>query len=167
MRCSRQPRGYSGGPGGIRHEPTMEERHAMQVQHLPRRASRNSTCSRHGLTTRTTSTTNHGHPQQVAIARPLPAERITGRGRRGIGVNGNAGARRVRIRSSRKHHRPRPGLPAAETSRTEAAGFQDNRPGRAHRHRRRGRTTGSDPQRPESRPSSQPRTRLAPAAAPV
>ncbi|MGA2674523.1 MAG: hypothetical protein ABSE99_14990 [Terracidiphilus sp.] len=65
---------YSGGPGGIRHDPSPEERIAEHEQHV----AKTSFQAQHESSARADRTSyarsNGGHPQNLAVARPLPAE---------------------------------------------------------------------------------------------
>lgn len=65
---------YSGGPGGIRHEPTAEERAAIHESHV----APTSYQQQHMQAARTDHSSyfnaNHGRPQNLAVARPLSAE---------------------------------------------------------------------------------------------
>jgi WXXGXW repeat (2 copies) len=66
---------YSGGPNGIRHDPTPQEQVATREQHqAPTQYQQ-----QHIETARTDKSTyfnnNHGRPQQVAVAKPLQAAR--------------------------------------------------------------------------------------------
>jgi len=62
---------YSGGPGGIHHDPVPEERQAEREQHM----ARTSFQTQHESAARTDRTAyvknNGGHPQNLAVARPL------------------------------------------------------------------------------------------------
>jgi hypothetical protein len=62
---------FSGGPGGIRHDPGPEERAAMHEQHM----GRTSFQTQHVEAARTDRSSyfnsNHGRPANVAVARPL------------------------------------------------------------------------------------------------
>jgi WXXGXW repeat (2 copies) len=64
---------YSGGPNGIRHEPTPQEQAAMHEQHQQPTQYQ----QQHIQSARTDKTNfynnNHGRPQQLAVAKPLPA----------------------------------------------------------------------------------------------
>jgi hypothetical protein len=67
---------YSGGPRGIQHMPTPEERNAMQMPHTaPTRFQ-----DQHMVEARSNRqnffNANHGRPQTVALSRPLPAEHV-------------------------------------------------------------------------------------------
>jgi hypothetical protein len=65
---------FSGGPGGINHAPAPEERAAMNERHLAPTSFQaqhmNSAMNDHNAYAHV----NGGHPQNVAAARPLPAE---------------------------------------------------------------------------------------------
>jgi WXXGXW repeat (2 copies) len=62
---------YSGGPGGIRHEPLPQERVAEHDQHMERTSFQtqhvNAAMNDHGSYFKA----NGGHPQNVATARPM------------------------------------------------------------------------------------------------
>ena len=68
---------YAGGPGGIRHEPTGEERVAMREQHLAPTQAQQQRMVAARSDRASYFAANHGRPQQLAMARPLPAERST------------------------------------------------------------------------------------------
>jgi hypothetical protein len=65
---------FSGGPGGIRHDPQPEERMAMRESHV----APTSFQQQHFQAARSDRSayvkTNGGRPQNLAVARPLPAE---------------------------------------------------------------------------------------------
>ena len=69
---------FSGGPGGIRHDPMPEERMAMREQHLAPTSYQmqhvNSAMGDHNAYARY----NGGRPQNVVVARPLPREEHMG-----------------------------------------------------------------------------------------
>ncbi len=66
---------YSGGPGGIQHQPQPEERIAEREQHV----APTSYQSRHEVTAKTDRAAyfknNQGRPQNVVVARPLAEEK--------------------------------------------------------------------------------------------
>lgn len=66
---------YSGGPGGIRHDPSPEERTAMHEQHVGRTSFQsqheNAAMSDHS----SYFNNNHGRPANVAVARPMAPAR--------------------------------------------------------------------------------------------
>ena len=68
---------YEGGPGGIRHEPTFEERRALSEQHVPATRFQTQHIEQAKFERDNFFNANHGHPQTVALPRPLPAERQT------------------------------------------------------------------------------------------
>jgi hypothetical protein len=65
---------YSGGPGGIHHDPMPEERLAEHEQHVAKTSfqAQHESAARSDRTSYARS--NGGHPQNLAAARPLPAE---------------------------------------------------------------------------------------------
>ena len=69
---------FSGGPGGIRHDPAPEERMAMNEHHLAPTSFQpqhmNGAMHDHNSYFKA----NGGHPQNLAVARPLPAENHAG-----------------------------------------------------------------------------------------
>jgi hypothetical protein len=155
---------YAGGPGGINHQPSQEERQAMHEQHVAPTQFQ----QQHMQTARADHSNyfnaNHGRPQNVAMAKPLPAEHhdapaispVGGRGNAGVnggGVNGNAGARG----EFRNGQSPQPGT---QPHPANAPRPQDNP-----------RPTYQQPQSrpaPESRPTyQQPQSRPAPESRPT
>jgi|CZKL01.1.fsa_nt_gi hypothetical protein len=79
---------YTGGPGGIRHDPGPEERMAMRDQHV----APTSFQQQHFQAARSDRTAyfkaNGGRPQNVAVARPLPREDHPAPGGFNRGVSG-------------------------------------------------------------------------------
>lgn len=79
---------YSGGPGGIRHEPSAEERGYMHEQHMApsqvQQAHIQAARSDHA----SYFNANHGQPQHAAVQRPLGNPQA-----RPGGINANAGTR--------------------------------------------------------------------------
>ena len=65
---------FSGGKGGIQHQPTAQEQQAMHETHVPPTTYQ----QQHVQTARTDRTlyakANGGHPQTLAVAKPLAAE---------------------------------------------------------------------------------------------
>jgi WXXGXW repeat (2 copies) len=82
---------YSGGPGGIRHEPTPQEQQALHESHV----APTSFQQQHIQAARTDHNSyfkaNAGHPQNVVASRPLPAEHHSAP--QAASVNAGAGAR--------------------------------------------------------------------------
>lgn len=66
---------YAGGPGGIRHDPTPDERRAMQTQHIAPTRYQEQHMQQARSDRSNFFNVNHGHPQNVAVARPLAPER--------------------------------------------------------------------------------------------
>jgi hypothetical protein len=93
---------YSGGPNGIHHDPGPEERVAMHEQHLAPTQYQQQHIQQARTERSNFFNANHGHPQQLALARPLPAAHYNppaaganmrgNAGGRPADVNGNAGA---------------------------------------------------------------------------
>jgi hypothetical protein len=140
---------YAGGPGGINHQPTADERVAMHEQHVAPTQFQ----QQHMQAARTDHSSyfnaNHGQPQNVAVARPLQAEHheppaAMAAGARGSGApGGTAGA------GARPDYRnAQPGRPAGQ-------------PAPQHTYQ-----PQAQP-RPESHPSYQPPARPAPEARPA
>ena len=65
---------YSGGPGGIQHQPSPEERSAMREQHLAPTQAQQQRMQSARMDHASYFNANHGRPQQMAMARPLAAE---------------------------------------------------------------------------------------------
>lgn len=84
---------YSGGPGGIRHDPTPQEQQAMHEAHV----APTSFQQQHVQAARADKTSyfkaNQGHPQNVVAARPLPVEHHQAPG----GVAANSGGPRGNV----------------------------------------------------------------------
>jgi hypothetical protein len=86
---------YSGGPGGIRHEPTTEERTYMHEQHMDATAAQQAHMQAARADRGSYFNSNHGQPQHAAMERPMG---FNGRANAGVqgrqgGFNGSAGAR--------------------------------------------------------------------------
>src|SRR5215472_6466333 len=109
---------YAGGPGGIRHDPTAEERVAMHESHV----APTSFQQQHVQEARTDRASyfkaNNGRPQNAVMTRPLPPEHrpapVNAGGHENLNaqpnnVHGNANAGRVEERpapNSRTESRP-------------------------------------------------------------
>lgn len=65
---------YAGGPGGIRHDPTPEERAAMHEPHVAPTSFQQQHIQAARADHNAYFKANNGHPQMVAAARPLQAE---------------------------------------------------------------------------------------------
>ncbi|MGA8731428.1 MAG: hypothetical protein WB608_21905, partial [Terracidiphilus sp.] len=62
---------YSGGPGGIRHDPSPEERTAMHEQHVGRTSFQTQHVNAAMSDRNSYFNSNHGRPTNVAVARPM------------------------------------------------------------------------------------------------
>jgi WXXGXW repeat (2 copies) len=82
---------YAGGPGGIRHDPTREERVAMNEQHVAPTSFQQQHIQAARMDRASYFKANNGHPQNVVMTRPLPAEHRPAPAP--VAVNANAGAR--------------------------------------------------------------------------
>jgi hypothetical protein len=149
---------YAGGPSGINHQPTTFERQAMNEPHVAPTQFQ----QQHMQTARADHgnyfNANHGRPQNVAMARPLPAEHhdapaMTAVGARGgaAGVNGSAGGR-ADYHNSQPGGRPE-GQPAQQ-------GHYQPQPQSRPSYQAPSRPT------PEARPAPQPRSESRPAQEP-
>jgi hypothetical protein len=68
---------YSGGPGGVRHEPTAREQAAMHQHHTPPTRYQTAHVAAARADKASFAKANGGHPRTLAIAKPLPAARVT------------------------------------------------------------------------------------------
>jgi len=94
---------FSGGPGGIRHDPSPEERMAEHDQHM-QRTSFQTQHAQAAMNDRSSYFKNNGgHPQNMASARPLQAEhRAEPAGRQENSFNrGNAPQSRPQFQNNR------------------------------------------------------------------
>ena len=62
---------YTGGPGGIRHDPTNEERVAMRETHAAPTPIQQQHIQAARMDHANYFKANNGHPQNVAVVRPL------------------------------------------------------------------------------------------------
>jgi len=166
---------YAGGPGGIRHDPNPEERHAMQVQHLPPTRFQEQHIEQARSDHQNYFNANHGRPQNVAITRPLAAEHhdpppAMMRGNPGVngGVNGNAGGRgdfhNGQPPQAAPQHQPAPNTPVRPQD-NPRPNYQPQRNQNEARPMPPARPTNQAPpqqQRPESRPAPEPRYQTPP-----
>lgn len=67
---------YNGGPGGIRYQPSAEERAAMREQHVPPTQAQQQRIREAQTNRAAYFNANHGRPQEAAMARPLAQERV-------------------------------------------------------------------------------------------
>ncbi len=125
---------YSGGPGGINHPPTAQERAAMNERHMGPTAAQTQHSQAAMHDRNAYFNTNHGHPSQVAESRALtPANRAAPAARNGYQENRGAQTRQESRPMEQQRTQARP------ESRTES------RPG--------SRTQS----RPESKPAERPK----------
>jgi hypothetical protein len=66
---------YEGGPGGVQHQPTFEERRVLSEQHVPPTRFQTQHIEQAKFQRGNFFNANHGHPQNAALPRPLPVER--------------------------------------------------------------------------------------------
>jgi hypothetical protein len=153
---------YAGGPHGIQHMPTPEERNAMQMPHTAPTSFQNQHMQEARSDRQSFFNANHGRPQNVALARPLAPEHQTpnaGDARRGLpmtsGLSGSApetGNRPVQP-VARPQNNMQPSFGQNDNARITAAPV-NQQPQRGLR--------GMQPQpqqqyRPEAQPQQQPR----------
>lgn len=124
---------YSGGPGGINHAPTAEERVAMHDQHMGATAIQQQHFAAARADRTAYAKANGGHPQNVAAARPM-------------GYNNNRGneGRMNNNRPQFQQQHPQPQERNNQPSRNES------------------RPQAQPHQQPQSRPQSQPRQQSRP-----
>ncbi len=116
---------YSGGPGGINHQPTAFERQAMGEKHLAPTQFQEQHVQAARSDHSNYFNANHGHPQQMAVARPLqaehhdaPAANIRGNaGANGGGANANA---RGEFRNNGQQGQPQNQRPAFQQNQQNA-----------------------------------------------
>jgi hypothetical protein len=115
---------YNGGPRGIQHMPTPEERNAMQMPHSSPTRFQDLHTQDARSDRQNFFNANHGRPQTVAISRPLAAEHVqapnAGDARRGLpmtgGLSGSAPETRNRPiqplngTQNRPQYNPRPNV---------------------------------------------------------
>jgi hypothetical protein len=123
---------YSGGPHGIQHTPTPEERNAMHMPHVTETRFQQQHAQEARMNRANFFKVNHGHPQNAALARPLAVEHVkapanfgTRNGmepRNGVDRNRNMSNQPARARFAHPLNRPQ----AQPLSRPNAQQF--NRP---------------------------------------
>lgn len=67
---------YNGGPGGIRYQPSPEERVAMREQHVPPTQAQQQRIRQAQSNRAAYFNANHGRPQETAMARPLAPQHV-------------------------------------------------------------------------------------------
>jgi hypothetical protein len=128
---------YSGGPGGINHPPTTQERTYMHEQHMGATAMQQAHVQAARADRGSYFNSNHGQPQRAAMERPM-----------GFNGRGNGGAR--------QNYRLAPNQPNGYRP-------NGNEPGRAQPMSREGNPQGSPGRmQPQSRPEYQPRPQQQP-----
>jgi hypothetical protein len=70
---------YNGGPGGIRHAPTAQERVAMNAHHTPATAYQQQHIAAARADRTSYAKVNGGHPHNVVVAKPVASERSAAR----------------------------------------------------------------------------------------
>ena len=89
---------YNGGPGGIRHDPTPQERTAMNQRHTPPTQAQEQRASQARANHESYAKVNGGHPHTLTEAHPQTNEKAAG---------ANAGARTTERGAT--HAAPAPG----------------------------------------------------------
>jgi hypothetical protein len=89
---------YSGGPGGIHHEPNNEERNYMHESHMAPTSVQQAHFQAARADHSNYFNANHGQPQRAAVARPMSSPGFSAHGNAGAqnragGYNANPGAR--------------------------------------------------------------------------
>jgi hypothetical protein len=112
---------YAGGPGGIRHDPTPQERTAMNEHHVAPTAAQQQHIAAAAHDPQQRFNANHGRPGNVAVARPMTAAAHNEPANRGAehGVGGGrpaAAARPEAHNAPQAHTEARPAArPAPES----------------------------------------------------
>ena len=131
---------YNGGPGGIRHDPSPEERTAMHEQHVGATAVQQQHFSAARADRTSYAKSNGGHPQNMASARPM-----------GYNNNhGNQGGSNNNQNRPQFQHQPQTQQPRGNYQQSQPRGNYQQPHGNAQ------------PSRNESRPQSQPREQSRP-----
>ena len=137
---------YSGGPGGIQHQPTAEEKVAMTEKHVPPTPVQQQHVAAAAKDPQQRFSANHGKPATVAAARPLTAPVHTQPAARPVSQSVNhpaAAAARPAARSTPQTE-ARPAAQSRPAPQTHAAPAPEARPA------------------PQSRPAPQPHAAPAP-----
>jgi len=164
---------YSGGPGGINHQPTSFERQAMGERHLAPTQFQEQHMQAARSDHQNYFNANHGRPQQMAMARPLQAEHHeapppsanfrgnAGANAGGVNANGNA---RGEFRNNGQQGQPQNGRPAFQPQHNPAQAPQQHP---SYQPAPQSHPSYQQPQqRPEARPAPQPRQESRPAPEP-
>ena len=122
---------YAGGPGGIEHQPSPEERQAMQERHLAPTQYQQQHIEQARTDRSSFFNANHGHPQTMAVAHPLPAAHYQT-------PAASAGARMGANPGGRGEYRPapesRPGPEGRPGPESHTAPHQAARPAQGEQH---------------------------------
>jgi hypothetical protein len=140
---------YSGGPGGIRHEPSVEERTFSAERHVPPTSVQTQHIQSAARDPQQHFSQNHGRPTTVAAARPLAAP---------VHAEASRPSAARPTPQARPEARPTPESRPAPQARPEARPTPESRPTPQARPETRP-TPESRPApqaRPESRPAPQP-----------
>jgi len=100
---------YSGGPHGIQHSPTPEERSAMHMPHVTETRFQQQHVQEARMNRANFFKENHGRPQNAALTRPLAAEHVKAPvnfARSGATVNRNMGRQQEGGRIAQPLNRP-------------------------------------------------------------
>lgn len=111
---------YSGGPGGINHPPTAQERTFMHEQHAGATAAQREHVQVARADHASYFNANHGQPQRAAVDRPLGSGGRANTPARSGGFNGNAGGQYRPQQESRPQSEPRPQSRPQEAPRPES-----------------------------------------------
>ena len=84
---------FSGGPGGINHPPTAEERAAEHDRHVGATAAQSQHMAAARADHNAYAKANGGHPQNVAVSRPMTMQNHAAMGARGPAGGANGGVR--------------------------------------------------------------------------
>jgi hypothetical protein len=144
---------FSGGPGGIRHDPDRDERAYMRDPHMQRTTFQTQHIEAAQRDRNAYYNVNHGRPAQVAISRPLPQENHPAPGQRN-GFNNQRGnmnnGGRNTYQQPNRGQQVRPQQPQQPQYRTQPE-YRQVPPQRQ--------VPESRPPQPESRPQPQPQAR--------
>lgn len=150
---------YNGGPGGINHPASAQERQFANERHVAPTAMQTQHIQAASRDPQARFSANHGRPANVASARPMGAEHASPAARGGQQVHNNTPAARPENRQMTAPHTQPNQVNRSQESRpvTQARPQTESRP-----------AARPETARPESRPAQQarPESRPAPAAHP-
>ena len=147
---------YSGGPGGINHPPTPEERTASAGRHIAPTAVQQQHIQAAAKDPQQHFSANHGHPATVAAARPITAPAHTQPAARPAVQQARPESRPTPSQQARPETRPTPTPQARPESRPAPQARPESRP----------ESRPAPQSRPESRPAPHPESKPAPAPKP-